>query len=303
MKKFVAIARSVEVHAAEERIPNMRLVRPVLLAASLAWSTPVFADETMPKGGASGAAPEKSAEQLAKEAQNPVADIYSFPFQDNIGLNYGPNKQVQNVLNFQPVIPIHAGPVNIIARTIIPLVSNPSVVAGQEGGTTGLGDINFTAFVSPANPGALIWGVGPVVSFPTATSPQVGSQSTWGLGPSVVLLTMPGPWVIGLVSNVVWSVAGDSGNSFLFQYFINYNFGEGWYVTTSPIITAVWNLSNLPSGSSAQWTVPFGAGVGKLQKFGKIPLNFSVQAYWNAVHPENIPSASWTIRLQVTLLL
>jgi hypothetical protein len=24
------------------------------------------------------------------------------------------------------------------------------------------------------------------------------------------------------------------------QYFINYNFKKGWYVTTSPIITADW---------------------------------------------------------------
>jgi hypothetical protein len=271
------------------------MLQPTLLlfAISLAWATPLLAEESTPPKN------EKSEEELAKEAQNPVADVYSFPFQDNIGLNYGPEKGVQNVLNFQPVIPIHAGPVNIITRTIIPLITQPSAVAG-ESATTGLGDINFTAFVSPAEPGALIWGIGPVLSFPTATSPQVGSQSTWGLGPSAVLLTMPGPWVIGIVTNVVWSIAGDPGNSFLLQYFVNYNFGQGWYATTSPIITAQWNL---PSVSSTQWTVPFGGGFGKLQKFGKIPINFSAQAYWNAVRPDTLPSAPWTIRLQVTLLL
>ena len=37
---------------------------------------------------------EKSQEELAKEAQNPFADVYSFPLQDNFGLNYGPNKEV-----------------------------------------------------------------------------------------------------------------------------------------------------------------------------------------------------------------
>lgn len=275
----------------------------LVLAVSLAVPTLVLADEPA-SHEAHVPASQQDEDTLAKEAQNPVADIYSFPFQDNLGLNYGPNKQVQNVLNFQPVIPIHAGPVNIIARTIIPLVSTPSVVPGQEGGgTTGLGDISFTAFVSPANPGALIWGIGPVVNFPTATSPQVGSQSTWGLGPSVVLLTMPGPWVIGVLANAVWSVAGDPGNSFLLQYFVNYNFGHGWYATTSPIITAQWNLTPLPSGAPSQWTVPFGAGFGKLQKFGKIPINFSAQAYWNAWRPENLPSSSWTLRLQATLLL
>jgi hypothetical protein len=270
-------------------MPHTKLL---LFAAILAWAAPVLAEEPPP-------AKEKSEEELAKEAQNPVADVYSFPFQDNIGLNYGPDKGVQNVLNFQPVIPIHAGPVNIITRTIIPLITTP-YTGPEQSGATGLGDINFTAFVSPAEPGALIWGLGPVLSFPTATSPNVGSQTTWGLGPSAVLLTMPGPWVIGVVTNVVFSIAGDSGNSFLLQYFVNYNFGHGWYATTSPIITAAWNL---PGGSSSQWTVPFGGGFGKLQKFGKVPINFSAQAYWNAVHPSEAPYAPWTIRLQVTLLL
>lgn len=269
--------------------------RLLLLASMLACAATALAEEPT-------AAEEKTEEELAKEAQNPVADLYSFPLQDNIGLNYGPNKAVQNVLNFQPVIPIHAGPVNVITRTIIPLVTQPSAVPGDENATTGLGDITFTAFLSPAKPGALTWGIGPVFSFPTATSPQTGSQSTWGLGPSAVLLTMPGPWVLGVLSNVVWSIAGDVGNTFLLQYFVNYNFGGGWYVTTSPIITTAWNLPYSTSGS--QWTVPFGGGFGKLQKFGRVPINFNAAAYWNAVRPAApTPSSSWTLRLQVTLIL
>jgi len=267
-------------------------IRLLLLGLALAYTKAVRAEETTPTS-------EQSEEELAKEAQNPIADLYSFPFQENIGLNYGPTKEVQNVLNFQPVIPIHAGPVNVITRSIVPLVTNPSSVAG-DGATTGLGDINFSAFVSPAKPAALTWGIGPALTFPTATSPLVGSQSTWGVGPTAVLLTMPGPWVIGLVTNVIFGIAGDGGDSFLLQYFVNYNFGGGWYVTTSPIITAAWNLPNVSSG---QWTVPFGAGFGKLQKFGQVPINFNLEAYWNAVRPDTLPSSSWTIRLQLTLIL
>src|SRR5262249_55824883 len=161
-----------------------------------------------------------------------------FPFQDNIGFAYGPDNDVQNVLNFQPVIPLHFGAFNLVTRTIVPLVTQPSVLPGSSGSTTGLGDINFTAFFSPAKPGTLIWGLGPALSFPTATSSAVGSQSTWGLGPSAVVLTMPGHWVLGVLANNIWSIAGDSSNTFLLQYFVNYNFKEGWYLTTSPILTA-----------------------------------------------------------------
>jgi len=268
----------------------MRQPQLLLLAAYLAWATPVLAEEPTPTA-------EKSEEELAKEAQNPVADLYSFPFQENIGLNYGPEKGVQNILNFEPVIPIHAGPVNIITRTIIPLVTNP-YVSPEQSGATGLGDINLSAFVSPAKPGALIWGIGPSFNFPTATSPQVGSQSTWGLGPALVLLTMPGPWVIGVVVNNIWSIAGPHANALFLQYFINYNFGGGWYATSQPVITADWTQ---PSGN--QWTVPFGGGFGKLQKIGKIPLNFQAEAFWTAFHPDTSPYTPWVIRLQVTLIL
>jgi hypothetical protein len=263
----------------------------LLLAATLACASSASGEEAVP-------AKEKSEEELAKEAQNPVADLYSFPFQENIGLAYGPNKAVQNILNFEPVIPIHAGPVNIITRTIVPLITQPNAVPGEEGATTGLGNINLSAFVSPAKPGALIWGIGPSFNFPTATSPQLGSQSTWGLGPAVVLLTMPGPWVIGVVANNIWRIAGAHANALSLQYFINYNFGGGWYATSQPVITSDWTQ---PSGN--QWTVPFGGGFGKLQKFGKIPLNFQAEAFWTAFHPDTSPYAPWVIRLQVTLIL
>jgi len=243
-------------------------------------------------------ASEKSEEELAKETQNPVADLYSFPFQDNIGLGYGPNDAVQNVLNFQPVIPIHLGPVNVITRTIIPIVTQPSLEAGVSGSTSGLGDINLTAFLSPKEPGVVTWGIGPVASFPSATSPLLGSQTTWGLGPSAVLLAMPGHWVVGVLANNIWSVAGASANSFLLQYFVNYNFSQGWYVTSAPIITADWKVP-----SSDRWLVPFGAGFGKLQRFGKLPINLNAQAFYNAIHPDHLPYPSWTLRLVVTVIL
>jgi hypothetical protein len=241
-------------------------------------------------------AKEEETEKLAKAAQNPVADMISIPFQDNIGLGYGlGNKDTQNVLNIQPVIPLHVTEDwNVITRTILPIVSQPSLTGGT--GTTGLGDLTITAFLSPRNPGDVIWGVGPVASFPTATSPFTGSQSTWGLGPSAVVLAMPGHWVLGVLVNQIWSVAGASSSQMLIQYFVNYNFHGGWYLTTSPILTADWNAA-----AGQQWVVPFGAGGGKIFRIGKLPFNGNVSAYYNAVRPDIGPE--WTVRLQLALLL
>jgi hypothetical protein len=244
------------------------------------------------------AAKQKELEELAKISQNPVGNLVSVPFQNNTNFGYGPpsNKGTQNVLNIQPVVPITLShDWNLITRTIIPLVAQPSFTPGGSG-SFGLSNINFTAFLSPANPGKLIWGVGPAATFPTATSVNVGSQSTWGLGPSAVLLTMPGHWVLGVLANNVWSIAGDSANNMLIQYFVNYNLPDGWYATMAPIITANWNQ---PSGQ--QWVVPFGAGFGKIFKLGKLPINGNVSAYYSAVKPDIGPD--WTLRVSLAILL
>jgi hypothetical protein len=82
----------------------------------------------------------------------------------------------------------------------------------------------------------------------------------------------------------------------LIQYFVNYNFHGGWYLTTSPILTADWNAE-----AGQQWVVPFGAGGGKIFRIGKLPFNGNVSAYYNAVRPDIGPE--WTVRLQLALLL
>ncbi len=221
----------------------------------------------------------------------------SLPFQNNANFGHGPsNVKTQNVLNFQPVVPFRVGDDwKVITRTIVPLVWQPSFT--EDATTFGLGNVNSTAFLSPVRPGALTWGLGPVASFPTATSPSTGSQSTWGLGPSAVLVMTRGPWVFGVLANNVWSVAGATSNNLLVQYFAHYNFGKtGWYVTTSPIVTADWEAA-----SGQQWVVPFGGGVGKLLRLGKLPVNVSAAAYYNAVRPAVSPE--WSLRTQATFLL
>jgi hypothetical protein len=101
-----------------------------------------------------------------------------------------------------------------------------------------LGDINATAFFSPANSKKIIWGVGPALVLPSATDSFYGSGK-WSAGPSAVGLTIQGPWVIGALAQNVWSYAGwgdRSVNQMLTQPFINYNLKNGWYLVSAPII-------------------------------------------------------------------
>jgi len=236
--------------------------------------------------------------ELAKKAQNPVADMISVPFQSNINFGVGPKDDVQYILNIQPVIPFHlTDEWNLISRTIMPLIYQPELAPGI-GEVFGLGDIQQSLFLSPAKPGTLIWGVGPIFQFPSATDDALG-HGKWGAGPTAVGLMIQGPWLFGALINNVWSFAGDSDrpdvNQMLIQPFVNYNFPGGWYVGSLPIITANWEAD-----SDNRWTVPLGASVGKILRIGKLPVNTQVGAYYNVVRPDD--AAEWQLRVQIQLL-
>jgi len=240
----------------------------------------------------------QSTEELAKAAQNPVASMISLPFQNNTSFGYGPEDDIQNVLNIQPVWPFSLSPNwNLISRTILPVVYQPDL-PGVEG-DFGLSDLNPTLFLSPAKPGKVIWGVGPTITLPTATADVLGTGK-WSGGVAAVALTMPGRWVLGALVNQQWSFAGDEDrrdvNLMVLQYFVNYNFAGGWYLTSAPLNTANW-----AAASGDVWTVPVGGGFGKIIP-GKPPLNVTLQAYYHVVKPDHLPAADWTLRFQVQLM-
>jgi hypothetical protein len=249
------------------------------------------------------ASSDDEATAIAKKLQNPIGDLYSFPFQNSTNFNYGPNKGTQDVLDIQPVIPIHVNEDwTVITRTILPLVWSPSLQPAAQSVPFGTAPTSFSAFLAPANPtNGWLWGVGPAFQVPTTSNKTLGSN-VWGAGPTGVLVYMEGPWVAGVVANNVWSFGGTSGlggtryNLFLTEPFVNYNFGEGWYVYSAPIITANWRTT----GNNA-WTLPLGGGGGRVVKIGdKLPVNFQLGVYYNALRPQI--GSPLQLRTQVTLI-
>lgn len=240
---------------------------------------------------------ENPQEELAKAVQNPVASLISLPFQNNIDFGVGPDDEVLNVLNIQPVWPFAlTDDINLITRMIAPVISQPGLRPEQDR-KTGLGDINFSAFFSPAKVGKIIWGIGPVMVFPTATNDRLGSDK-WSLGPSAVALTMPGSWVIGALVSNFWSYAGSGNNDvnfFFSQPFVNYNLPQGWYLSSSPIITANWEAR-----SGQKWTVPMGGGFGKVFRIGRQPMNASIQGFYNVEKPDFL--GDWAMRVQLQFM-
>ena len=268
-----------------------------------------------------GESKAKEEGSLAKAAQNPIASLISLPIQWNStpSTQWAPNvtipsadpslppvrtnfkaNQTQNVVNVQPVIPFKVSDgLTLVTRTIVPFISQP----GPRGTSIqSLGDINPSVFFVPTLKGNFTVGVGPTVVIPSATDNRLSSKR-WSAGPTGVLVYTKGPIVAGGLINNIWSFAGDDGrdvNKMLIQPFLNYNLPKGWYLTSSPIITANWNQAE-----NKGWTVPVGAGFGRVFVLGTQPVNASLSAYYNVVKPEVAGQTligDWTFRAQVQFL-
>jgi len=264
-----------------------RWLANLALAATCAASNPVCAEEL-------------SKEELAKLAQNPIANLISVPFQNNTNFNVGPQRGVQDILNIQPVVPFSVSSEwNIITRTIAPLIFNPTL-GPNIGAVNGLGDVQLSGFLSPAAPSDWIWGVGAITQFPTHTSPTLGNDNL-GVGPTAVVLHLShgDPWVYGALANNVWSTGtsptAPAYSNGLLQPFINYNFKDGLYLASGPIITMNWLAP-----ANQQLTLPVGGGIGKIFHIGKLPVNSSLTAYYNVVRPDGV--ADWQLRLTVQFM-
>jgi hypothetical protein len=243
---------------------------------------------------------QSSATDLAKKTQNPIADLTSVPFQYNAFFETGPKGKTQSTLLIQPVIPIHLNKDwNFIARPIIPLIEQPPLIDGQNR-NHGLGNIQFQGFFSPKKKvHDWIVGFGPYFEFPTNSGPdgRFGSDN-WSIGPAFVALQIKGHWVYGSLISQLWSYQGNDPevNLMAIQPFINYNLKDGWYLSTSPIITANWSEGD----SDDRWTIPVGGGIGKLFHIGKQPVNTSLRAYYNVESPRN--GSDWQLQFQVQFL-
>lgn len=236
------------------------------------------------------------AAELAKKLSNPVANLISVPLQSNWDFGIGPEKATRYTLNIQPVIPFSLGSDwNLITRTIVPIIHADSPVKGGDD-SEGLGDILQSFFFSPTalTRGGWIWGVGPVILYPSGA--EEVSAEKWGAGPTAVLLKQQSGWTVGMLANHVWSFAGDDDrndvSATFVQPFLSY--------TTKTYTTLGLNTESTYDWEADAWTVPVNLTIAQLLKIGKLPLQFQAGGRVYAVRPEGGPD--WGLRFVVTFL-
>lgn len=219
--------------------------------------------------------------ELAKKTQNPVESMIQIPLNFYGNFNWGPDKKFSSTLELKPVVPVKLTKrLNLIVRVIIPVVFMPEPVRAS-----GLSDIQLQLFFAPSKAKKFIWGVGPMVTFPSGIPYELCSGK-WTAGPIVVGLFMTKHVVVGLLANQRWSFAGDGSmpdiNQLYMNPFINYNFKNGWALSYAPEIYANWNMS-----AGQVWTFPVGLAGIKAFHIGKQMMTANLGYYYNVVRPSD----------------
>jgi hypothetical protein len=246
--------------------------------------------------------PEQTeAEKLAQALANPVSNLWSIQFQFN---NYNLTNDRWNYnLNFQPVMPVAlTEDWNLITRPVIQIYNDVPITdaLGENARTVAFGDWTQLEMISPAHSGHWLLGLGPTFIFPTAGSVYTG-QGKWQVGPAAVIAYMTKEYIVGVFPQNWWSFAGDanrpSTNQMNLQPILSFFFHGGWNVGYSGNITADWEAP-----SNNRWTVPIGLGVGKVFKFGRLPVKIQLAGQYMVVQPDPV-GQKWNIQIQITPVL
>jgi hypothetical protein len=213
-----------------------------------------------------------------------------------------------------PVIPFKTGKLQHIARITLPYVAAgpdwgalaeedqgnaipPNYVPTQD--KTGLGDtalFDLLIFPAPWKGGRIAAGLSALL--PTATDPALGTEK-WSLGPAVGGLVQSGKLLAGGILLANFSIAGasdrDDVRTLTFQPFGSYGLDKGWSVELSEM------MFNYDFNSGQWGSLPLGARVGKMTKWGKLPVRLYGDVEYNFADSGVAPE--WTFRFAVVPLL
>jgi hypothetical protein len=239
----------------------------------------------------SGAQEKADGQSLEQAANDPTASLMSVQIQDQYsGAYYKLENESGNTLLLRSAVPFATGPLNHIARATLPFITNSPT------GKSGLSDlVLFDLIVFNESWGR--WGVGPVMLFPTAGEDRLGTGK-WAVGPAAGFVARSDKLMWGLFNQNLFSFAGDTAREevklAILQPIANYSLPDRWSISLSEMnVTYDWVKS--------AWTLlPLGVKVGKLVKFGKLPVQFSGAYEYNFA--DDFVAPQWAVNFTVKFL-
>lgn len=239
--------------------------------------------------GAVSASHAQTSADDANKSNNPLNLAASFNVQNYYTPSlFGVDSHTNDFL-LRPTMPFGPNgivPVPQILRATIPISTRPD--ASGSGYKTGLGDINlFDIFLLKPVAG-VEFGVGPLLTLPTATDKSLGTGK-WQAGLAAVAIHSSKAGLLGALLQWQHSFAGQGDRptvqTLTGQPFVIYNLPEGWYLRS----TGIWTF-DLQHGN---YYIPVGFGAGKAWKMGTTIVNAFIEPQYSVAHSGNVPK--WQI--------
>ena len=247
------------------------------------------------------------AAEMQKKLQNPLANIRAFLTDNFVAFDTGSNDDVSWGFNLQyyHALDFPEKQYALLPRFVLPVmglepgtrVTSVGQVPGSDSASrySGIGDAQIQLYYAPNIEGDWKYGVGPVVSMPTASRKQLeGAQ--WGGGAGVIIT---GPLAEKTnLAMIVANVWGNSGkyNTMTIQPILSYDLTPG----NSLIYNAIWS-ADWEASSGDRWTIPLGLSYNKTWDMGGgHGLDFVIGPYYNAARPDG--AARWQINYSINWL-
>jgi hypothetical protein len=173
--------------------------------------------------------------------------------------------------------PISTGFGDWLMRASLPLSTVPT---GMDESTSGLGDANvFAAYLFETDDPSVSYGVGPLLGLPTGSEDETSSD-VWSAGLAAVLFnarseTLQYGGLVTYQHGFAGSGETSDVNLLAVQPFVFLQMGGGFYWRT----TGIWGF-DLETGN---YSVPFGAGIGKVVKAGKTVFNVFIEPQFSVL--------------------
>ncbi len=255
-----------------------------------------------------------SLEEISKEINNPVSDLWFLTVQYNHIWSEGKladGTKDADIMVLQPFLSLKLTKEwNLISRPTASFVLGKAAPSGflDEDGTTklgfdhvgGMGDTVLLSLVTPSEERSLLWGLGSILTLPTASDKRLGAGK-WSAGPAGFLGYMGDRGFIGLLAQHQWSYAGwgDEHVSLTdLQYFVQLFLPGEWQVGLGdPDVLIDWTVDD-----DDKVTFPVGLNVAKTIKVGETPVQLWVSGYYTPVRPDSF-GEEWAVRFQVSPII
>ena len=206
-----------------------------------------------------------------KDANNPLASIKAFSVHNIYSPSLYGIEGTANTAWLRYAQPIG----KVLVRASLPI----NTVNVGTVNRSGLGDMNvFGTFILTDPSAHKQFGVGPIMTFPTATSSALGSGK-WQAGAAVVGYFDANPIIqMGFLATWQHSFAGKSSRHTVhaasFQPFLMWQLGKGLYMRSTAITILDFGNKN--------YLVPIGLGMGKVISLGKAVCNLFAEPQFAA---------------------